>query len=91
MRSEARKLFGKGGSVSGNVDGYQDTATITNLFAKKYDDLYNSVSYNMEDMSAMFRDLDSRISCICCRDLCNGSHNISISEVANAVMGLKTK
>ena len=38
---------------------------ITILFAEKYDDFYNSVSYDVDDMFTLKETVENKISCSC--------------------------
>ncbi len=39
-----------GGDFTNTIDNASNDADIANLFGKKYDEIYNSVSYNKSDM-----------------------------------------
>ena len=42
------------------VDDVTGDETISKLFAIKYDEVYNSVAYNEEDMSSLSQDIHSQ-------------------------------
>ena len=78
----------RGGSVTcpTSLDGVQGELNITNLFADKYQHLYNSVSYNSEHMSLLKRDIDDKI--VHSHSECK-SHLINAQDVINMVKELK--
>ncbi len=47
---ESRKRKGRKSDLSKTIDNVSNDATVANLFGKKYDELYNSVSYDKSDM-----------------------------------------
>ena len=70
------------------VDGKNNEADISNLFADKYSSLYNSVSYDNKEMSALIDTLNNEIENKCCTNNCC-SHDISVSDVTKCVDKLK--
>ena len=78
----------RGGSVTcpTSIDGVQGEHNITNLFADKYQHLYNSVSYNSEHVSLLKRDIDDKI--VHSHSECK-SHLINAQDVINMVKELK--
>ncbi len=48
--TESRKLKGQNNNLYKTIDNASNDADIANLFCKKYNELYNSVSYNNSDM-----------------------------------------
>ena len=61
--SEVRKVKGRNSKISSNVDGSCDSKEITELFSKKYKDVYNSVPYNCYDMHAIRQPKNLRKPC----------------------------
>ena len=45
------------------VDSIDNVQGIANLFAEKYDDLYNSVSYDVDDMCTLKETIENKILC----------------------------
>ncbi len=56
---ELRKSLGNGGTLPCTVDGESGVDKIAELFHKKYDNLYNSVPYNTQDMVKPASDIDN--------------------------------
>ncbi len=67
-------------SFSG-LDNASNDADIANLFGKKYDELYNSVSYNKSDMENLSECVKASINV-------NDKYTISV-HVTNAVLHMK--
>ena len=67
------------------IDGTTGIKEISDIFADKYDTLYNSVSYNMKDLNALSKTIASRILSVCT----NHQHTITVHEVKNALAKLK--
>jgi hypothetical protein len=59
--SEVRKINGKTNTFSNVVDGISGARGIANAFSAKYQDLYNSVSYDPSEMTRIRNELTSRI------------------------------
>ena len=66
-------------------DGMSDGPRIAELFASKYNDLYNSVSYNRNDLEDIREDVESLIHDNGMNDECV----ISSIDVSNAILCLK--
>ena len=81
--SEVRKFKGKCNIVTSSIDNVSDKKSIANLFGKKYNDLYNSVSYDAD----LIGGIENKIANLCIESGFN--YNINVSEVANAVKKLK--
>jgi len=71
------------------VDGKQNDTDISNVFADKYQQLYNCVSYDQGEMNSVFKALDASIDSLCNKGGCYDSHIISSHDVANAIGKLK--
>ena len=74
------------------VDGVHGDDGISEIFASKYNEWYNVVSYNDVDMNALQADVDQAIinACEQCSHCCTyHTHDISASEVAEAIIRLK--
>ena len=82
--SEIRKLKVHNTVMSNSIDGCNDNDDIMNVFRDKYMSLYNSVPYDEYEMSKIKSIIEIRI------DTCNINYNISINDVIDAVMHLKS-
>ena len=74
------------------VDGVHGDDGISEIFASKYNELYNVVSYNDVDINALQADVDQAIinACEQCSHCCTyHTHDISAGEVAEAIIRLK--
>ncbi len=73
------------------VDDADGQAEITDLFANKFHNLYNSVSYNEADMDILKNDIDDMINVQCTRSSnCTlGTHSIIANDVIAAIKKLK--
>ena len=82
---EVRKMTKANNNLPNVIDGSTGIKEISDIFANKYDTLYNSVSYNMNDLNALSKTIASRILSVCT----NHSHTITVHEVKNALAKLK--
>ena len=65
--------------VAGGENSYK-------LFATKFDDLYNSVAYNEEDIASLLQNIRSKVDA-----QCNDSENIvTIDDVLNGINYVKS-
>ncbi len=48
---DVKKIIGYNNSTPSTIDGVQGSDAIAELFKTKYDELYNSVSYDAYDMN----------------------------------------
>ena len=62
---KVRKISKTTSSLPNNMDGITGADQISSLFAEKYDALYNSVSYNNEELSRLKTDIKSLIGTGC--------------------------
>ena len=62
---------------------------ISNLFVDKYEHLYNSVSYNVDEMNYVCTEIENNVNNICKRGLCESSHIISVQDVTCAIGRMK--
>ena len=76
-------------SLPSSVDTAQCASEISNLFADKYKLLYNSVSYNVNEMSVLLADIDKLIDSKCHSNACGFNHSITVATVTEAVRALK--
>ena len=80
--SEVRKVKSRNSKISSNVDGSCDSKEITELFSGKYQQLYNPVPYNIDDMHAIENTIFERLYVHNCETV---KYVISHSDVINAV------
>ena len=73
----------------GNIDKAVGGNEICDLFSYKYQSLYNSVSYNQDDLNEVVKKLDSLTNNVCSKDHCYNSHSINVSMVTSAFELLK--
>ena len=86
---EVKRIRGNSKVIANNVDGVQGDA-IADVFANKYNGLYNSVSYDDGEMSILKKDIDVMIHS--CYDHSTDVRTpvISVQDVALAVGEMKT-
>ena len=82
--SEVRKLKNSSKYLSNNIDGTTDRHAIADMFAEKYDGLYTNVPYDSVEMAEIVRNITDGI------DGYSSDCIITVSDVAEAVSGLKT-
>jgi len=51
--------------IPGSIDGCSDPAGISQLFAKKYEPLYNSVGYDADDLSSIQVKVETQVNESC--------------------------
>ena len=51
--SEVKRLRGEKGTLPCNVDGFKSNRDVSHLFAMKYSELYNSVSYDVDKLQKL--------------------------------------
>ena len=73
------------------MDGQTGTDEISKIFADKYETLYNTVSYNKQDMDKLKEVIDSNIAKECPNGLVqpNNRHSITVKELKEAIDMLK--
>ena len=88
--TEIRKIRGNSSGIPNVCDGQSGDENIASLFHEKYERLYNSVSYNVNEMKTMKADLNCSIMdhCIEDHDKCKCVF-ISVSDIVKTVKGLK--
>lgn len=85
MWSEVRKMKGRNCKIAGSVDNCRDDAGIVGIFSDKYKDLYNSVPYDVNDMSDINCIIMSRL------DTCDhAQYIVSANDISNAISHLKS-
>ena len=88
---EVRKITRANNELPKIMDDCDTIEDISNIFAGKYDMLYNTVSYNNQDMSRLAADINVLIETKCPNkaNSLNSSHTIMITEVREAINKLK--
>jgi len=72
-----------------SVDGISGDSDIASVFARNYETLYNSVSYEDEDMRSVEKRIDDRVMSLCHNQHCYDSHSVDFSDLKRAVSFLK--
>ena len=85
---EVRKVKCNKKSIAGNIDGIYGDKEIAHHFADKFSSLYNSVSYDNDDISSCSKDTDSDIVNNCSRGFCD--KNMKTINVHNVTVALRT-
>jgi hypothetical protein len=80
---EARLIKGRNSTVPSNIDDCSNDDDISNLFASKYCNLYNSVPYDEENMNEIKKYINDKLMDENC------SYNITIDNVTDAICKLK--
>ena len=82
---EVKKMSKTSNNLPTTIDEKNEVEEISNIFAEKYDILYNSVSYNLNDLNRLTIDIARGIdnSCI------NRFQTISVKQVKDALFKLK--
>ena len=91
--SEVKKIKGPANYVPCNIDNVSGDGNISNLLAKKFSDLYNSVGYSDEEMMEIEGDIKSKINSnfICKTAMCiHQDGYVSVSDIQNAIKCLKS-
>lgn len=83
--AEIKKLRSKQAASSQSVDGISEVNGIAQLFAQKYRELYNSVSYDNSEMQTIVDNVNSSLS----RDVVSTDCIFSCDDVKDAVTRLK--
>ena len=87
---KAIKNITKGRTVLPNcIDNCNTDVTISNLFANKYNQLYNSVSYKAEECLELMSDINANVRDRCLGNNCSGQHQFSVEDVAKSISDLK--
>ena len=86
---EVNKIKGTKSAISDNIDGVTGKEHIAELFANKFKNLYNSVSYNKYDMSCLQSKVDEQITAHCCSGTCYNNHVFSCIDVKDSISHLK--
>ena len=87
--SEVKKVCGKSNAVPTVMDNVQGETEISELFKKKYSDLYNCVSYEKKEMDELLCEVTEKVSKQCGSGECYCNHVISVEDVKCAVNKIK--
>jgi len=87
--NEIKRQNGKRNSFVNTVDGENGEGNISQLFASNYKELYNSVSYNVNDMQNILDVVDNGIIDCCSTGKCRVPHHIEVTDVKSAINKLK--
>ena len=85
---ETKKVNNAGRPCPSTVDGATGEKPIADVFASKYEELYNSVSYSQSDMDRLQDDIAARINDTCCEGKCGKSHLVTPDAVDGALRKL---
>ena len=91
--SSIKKINGNRSSFASNIDSAGDIESIGSLFHEKYKNLYNCVSYNDRQMTALKVEIDNLVSdhdlkCFNTSTICT-EHNIHVSNIIDSISRLK--
>ena len=88
---EVRNMSKTNNMLPNTMDGLSSPEEITNIFANKYKILYNSVSYNKQDMDKLSADINTNIinDCTSATKSSNHPHSITVQQVKEAIGKLK--
>jgi hypothetical protein len=82
---EVQKVRGGKCNLPTNIDGVLGKENIGNLFSAKYKNMYNTVSYNTDDMDNLMADVNTRIMSECCSSDCVHQHEFTVDDIENAI------
>ncbi len=81
---EARKICPKKIYYPNKGDDTTGVKELTNMFADKFDKLYNYyndyLSYNVEDMSVLKHDIENAVGSKCMSNCVHGNHSITFTD-----------
>jgi hypothetical protein len=87
--SEVKKVRTSNNNIPSQIDNTSGESNISELFAEKYCDILNSVSYHEEDMSNMLDKIDNRIDELCNENKCSHNHTITVEDIRKGTSKLK--
>ena len=76
-----KKINGKRAIPSSSVDGCSLTENIAEILGEKYQDVYNSVAFNQDDLNNICKIIDDRIS----NDRNIRENIITVAEIASVI------
>ena len=98
--TECRKISQKIANSPNCMDTFVGDKNITELFGHKYDELYNSVSYDKDEFLTLQKENDYNIELYCIDNVYHKSsnhihtlhtHDITVEHVTNAITHLKSE
>ena len=87
--SECRKINRAKKPTPSSMNSVSGDDNIASVFARNYDSLYSSVSYNPLDMRSLERGIDDRIAHSCNEHQCYDHHSVDVTDLRKAVSLLK--
>ncbi|ELU08427.1 hypothetical protein CAPTEDRAFT_217945 [Capitella teleta] len=87
--TEIQRMQRKHTSTTTEMDGERGEDAIRELFAGKYEELYNNVPYDREEMGDILTTLNSRVNEQCKQGKCYDDHKVSVGDVHKAIRSLK--
>ena len=87
---DIHKFIGKKRISPNNIDGETDSNKIANNIACKYEELYNTVSFNQIEMNELMENVTSDIKHRCIEGGCNSQHHISVTNIESAMKHIKS-
>jgi hypothetical protein len=87
--TEIQRMQRKHTSTTTEMDGERGEDAIRELFVGKYEELYNSVPYDREEMGDILTTLNSRVNEQCKQGKCYDDHKVSVGDVHKAIRSLK--
>jgi len=88
--SEVKKKTHSRSLIPSIVDGVDEDDEIGELFCTKFEELYNCVSYNEEEMAELKDSVSRLVSSKCRSGSCYCDHSVSVRSVIDAVRRLKS-
>ena len=88
--SESKKINSISKPKPSNVDGALGDDNISSVFALKYEELYNNVSFDSDDMLDLENDQKNLIDQYCCNDNCACNHSVNYADLGEAMKFLKS-
>ena len=87
----ARSFKKRKTSCPGKVDDISGEANIANHFACKFEDLYNSVSYDIDEMNNIKKEIDDLLdtNCSATGGCAHNAHDFSCNDISNGIKCLK--
>ncbi len=83
---EARIIRPKKVYYPNKVDNTTGVTEITYMFAHQFDKLYNCVSYNVEDITNVFKhDIENAVGSKCMCNCVHGNHSITFTDCYDAI------
>ena len=91
--AEVKKYNNHSRSSPGIVDGFQGKEAIAKVFANKFEELYNIVGYDDDELAQLSDTINCLVHERCCGGSCSdecsqNTHEIGISEVEDAIAKL---